>query len=91
VTLERDHDARNSRRNPNMTTYTVRNCEDLAAIQTCDDLTAAIDALTAERLAHDVHPQTGSSGPLELVVTADEQADIPGDVIVHYAAGRTAS
>jgi len=74
-----------------MTTYTVRNCEDLAPIQTCDDLAAAIDALTAERLAHDVHPQADSSDLLELIVTADEQADVPGDVIVHYAAGRTAS
>ncbi len=77
-----------------MTVYTVRHGADPHhELGTFLELSEALDAFTAERLSHVLHPDPAApAGPLELIITADDRTpDEAGPVIARYAASRPAN
>lgn len=68
-----------------MTRYTVREANTLRPIQSTGTLAAAVDQLELERAAFLLNPP--EARVLELIVTADDNPDAVGDVVVVFAAG----
>jgi len=79
-----------------LTTYTLRPCDsdmralpEAAPLQACDTLEAAVAALKVEALVHDITgPHDNHHRLLQIVITGDETADTPGEVLVYFTTCR---
>lgn len=74
-----------------MTTYTLRHGDagmrvlpGAALLQSCDTLEAAVAALDVEALVHDITDPQHTRTLLQIVITSDEAADTPGEVLVYF-------